>query len=149
VARPLEVLAEEVAAGEVAAQPSEAPAVAVARLSAAQAAAVVRPLALQAAVAARPSAAAWPSLPFPSRSVGPPRSVRTAHALRWRRIASQSEWSWQAALGVVFSWQSRSRSQVSKSAAINKHALGRIVAGFKGKLCIYFAERNAPAELYS
>jgi len=107
-ARPLEAPAEEVAAGEAAAQPSEAPAAAVARLSAARAAEVVRPSALQAAVAARPSAVASPSpsLPFPSPSV-PRRLVRTAHVMRWRRTASQSEWSWQAAPSVVFSWRSR------------------------------------------
>src|SRR5579871_6515922 len=68
------------------------------------------------AAAARPSAVAWPSLAFPflfpARFVVPSPSARIAHAMRRRRIASQSEWSWQAAPGVVFSWRSRSPDQV-------------------------------------
>jgi len=75
--QPSAALAAEVVA-EV--QPSAALAAGVeveAQPSAAEAAAAAHP----SAAAVRPSAPASPSLPFPSRFVAPPPSVRTAHAI--------------------------------------------------------------------
>jgi len=106
---PLEAAARA-SALQAAEAPSELPSAAEAGRS--WAAVAARPF----AAAARPSAVAWPSLAFPflfpARFVVPSPSARIAHAMRRRRIASQSEWSWQAAPGVVFSWRSRSPDQV-------------------------------------
>ena len=120
-----------------AALPWEAEGAEAARPSAAEAAALERP----SAGAARPSALASPSLPFPFRSVRPPW-VRTAHAMRRRRIASQSEWSWQAAPGVVFSWRSGFPESFMKRRGDQQSRVRPDCGGIQKLIRIYFVIRT-------